>query len=144
LEALFFWALAMYGAMIVIYQSVRRIQRRSVRNPHPLTIILIVNDAETYIEGTLRRLLLETVFTRRERRILVIDVASEDDTGPIVQRLTSVHSCIGYARVQNDAQFVQQVTELYLESPQVGCIYDLRIQGMDREVLRDIAWLCHP
>jgi hypothetical protein len=141
-EALIFWALAVYGALAVVRQCVRSIQRRAQRNPHPLTIILIVQHAERDIEGTLRTLMIRTALGTRERRILVFDVASQDDTGQIVQRMTACHDCIDYVRVADDSELLHQLKALCLQSPRVGCIYDLRVNGMVRDVTRDVAWLC--
>ncbi|GMA51291.1 hypothetical protein GCM10025857_26480 [Alicyclobacillus contaminans] len=141
-EALIFWVLAVYGALTMVRQSVRSLQRRTGAIPHPLTIILIVQNMENQIEGTLRTLMLRTALGHRERRILVFDVASQDDTGCIVQRMTNSADCVDYVRVADDVELLRQLQTFCLQSPHVGCIYDLRVTGMLQDVTRDVAWLC--
>jgi hypothetical protein len=141
-EALIFWALAVYGALVLVRQCVQRIQRRSRTNPHPLTIILVVQNAERHIEGTLRTLMVKTAFGTRERRVLVFDVASVDDTSWILQRMTTEHDCIDYVRVADDTELMQQLKDVFLKSPRVGYIYDLRVNGTVHDVTRDVMYLC--
>lgn len=139
--ALVVWALALYGATVIVSQSVGHIKRRSERHRHPLTIVLIVQNAEHQIEGTLRTLMIKTAFSPRERRILVFDVASQDETGSIVQRMTQQHHCLDYVHVSDEIAFIDQLKNVCLNSPRVGCIYDLRDHGMLRDVTHDVAWL---
>lgn len=141
--ALIIWALALYGASVIVVQSVQRLQNRYNQHPHPLTIVLIVQNAEHEIEGTLRMLMMKTAFSPRERRILVFDVASDDDTGCIVQRLTQQHHCLDYVHVSNEVDFIDELKSVCLQSPRVGCIYDLRDRGMLKDVTHDVAWLLH-
>lgn len=139
--AIVIWALALYGAIVIVLKSVQRLQRRYEQLPHPLTVILIVQNAEHEIEGTLRTLMIKTAFSPRERRILVFDVASTDATGCIVQRLTQQHHCLDYVHVSNEVDFIDQLKNVCLQSPRVGCIYDLRDHGMLRDVTHDVGWL---
>jgi hypothetical protein len=139
--ALVIWALALYGATVIISQSVGRIKHRHQQHPHPLTIVLIVQNAEHQIEGTLRALMIKTAFSPRERRVLVFDVASQDETGSIVQRMTQQHHCLDYVHVSDEIDFIDQLKNVCLNSPRVGCIYDLRDHGMLRDVTHDVGWL---
>lgn len=140
--ALFFWALAVYGALTVVRQVSRGLRRRIRQNLHPVAVVLIVQNSEAHIEGVLRSIFLSTSMGRREWRILVFDMGSTDDTPHIVQRLAMQHDGLEYVRIEGEGEFVQHLARVCAEGGLVGCIYDLRVSGMLCDVARDIRLLC--
>lgn len=140
-EALTFWALAMYGAIVLVWQVTRRIRNPS-RPPHPLLLALMVADAEDQIEGILRLLIMRTAYGQRERRIWVVDESSGDETERIVRRMMVQYPCLDYLRVMDDETGVRELVHRCLETTGVGCIYDLRVNGMLQDVTMDILRLC--
>ncbi|MDQ0191102.1 hypothetical protein JI721_08395 [Alicyclobacillus cycloheptanicus] len=140
-EALFFWALALYGAVILAWQCTRWLNRRRQR-PHPLTVILVVQNAAQQIEGVIRTLMLETAWSARERKIFVIDYGSTDETANILQHLAKVHTCLEFVTVLTEAEFQQHLQSACLSEAHIGCIYDLRVSGVSQDVTADLAALC--
>ena len=143
-EALFFWALAMYGALAVVWQVVGIMQRRRLQqeNPHPMNIVLVVQNAESSIEGVLRNLLDRTVFSLRERTITVIDAWSTDETESICRRLAESRSALNYIRVESEAELQRTLQAECVDRAAVACVYDLRRNGVLGEVLDDVSALC--
>ncbi|MCL6443301.1 MAG: hypothetical protein K6T83_07585 [Alicyclobacillus sp.] len=139
LGAVVFWALAVYGAVAIVWQSVHRIQRQRRHHKVPVTLILVVENAEREIEGTLRTLMVRTAFGDRERKILVIDVASQDETGAIVRRMAADHTCLEYLRVRDDNECLAELKAICLRIPRIGCIVDLRDRGLLREISEDVV-----
>lgn len=143
-EALFFWALAMYGALTVVWQVVRVMQKRRIQreNPQPVNVVLVVQNAEPSIEGVLRSLLDRTVFSLRERTVTVVDAWSTDQTEYIVQRLATSRPALSYFRAEseNDLQHILQIE--CVDKTAIACVYDLRRSGVIGEVIDDVAALC--
>ncbi|MCL6516714.1 hypothetical protein [Alicyclobacillus sp.] len=139
---LFFWALAVYGALTVVRQVSRGLQRRIRQDLHPVAVVLIVQNSETHIEGILRSIFLSTALGHRERRVLVFDMGSTDDTPRIVQRLAMQHDGLEYVPIREEGDFVANLARVCAEGGLVGCIYDLRVNGMLSDVARDIRLLC--
>ncbi|MCL6454466.1 MAG: hypothetical protein K6T78_12730 [Alicyclobacillus sp.] len=139
LEALFFWALAVYGAVMVVWQSVRAIaRRRSAAGPaHPVQIILLVQNVESSIEGLLRTLLASTAYSARRRTVCVIDVHSTDHTLEIAQRIAEDYGGMVCVSVHNEDEVAQQLRALCASSTAVCCVYDLRHFELLRDVTRD-------
>ncbi|MCL6625436.1 MAG: hypothetical protein K6T68_02475 [Alicyclobacillus shizuokensis] len=141
-EALVFWGLALYGAVMLVWQVSQRLKRRLAANP--LTFVFIVQDAEAHIEGVLRSLTLRTAWSTRLRRVLVIDLASVDDTPLILERLAGEHDCIHWQRAETEDEVRRILTRTCLTEPFVGCIYDLRAARAPRDVTEDmIRFCCH-
>lgn len=140
-EALLFWALALYGAVTVTWQCTRRLKHRS-QTPHPLTFILIVKDAQQQIEGVVRGLMMRTALSARERQILVIDWASEDETPQILHNLAQDIAGLHFVRVADNEAFLRELQSACLTAARVGCIYDLRRDGLTSDVSADLATLC--
>lgn len=140
--ALFFWLLAGYGALCIVWQASQRLRRRFQR-PRPLSLVLVVENAEDEIEGILRLLLLRTAFGMRERRIVVLDAGSTDDTGAIVQRLCQDNPALSYVRVADPAHWLDALAQLCLASPHVSCVYDLRQRTSWHDTIQDLQWLVH-
>jgi hypothetical protein len=141
-EALIFWGLALYGAMMAVWQVVQRLQRR-LGSPHPVTLVLVVQNAEHQIEGMLRMLLLRTAWTGRERRVLVLDVGSCDDTPQILERLTTEYTSLRSTRVASEEELHRELHRACLEEPFVGCIYDLRLHRTSSDITADMIRFCH-
>lgn len=135
--ALCFWALALYGALCIVWQSVRSIQKRMSRgHTHRVNVILVVQNAESTIEGVARTLLATTAFSTRERQLLIVDVHSTDGTGDIVERLAKSYDGLKYIPVTTEAELLGKLKELCSHSHAVACVYDLR----DYEMLRDVTY----
>jgi hypothetical protein len=132
----------MYGAMVLVWQTVKRLGRKGQRLV-PLNIVLIVQNVETEIEGTLRSLMVNTAFGHRERHIVVFDIASTDETKAIVEKMAEKHLCISYQRVDSEPEAFDWIQNSFHESGHVTCIYDLRIGNMLSRVSEDVASLCH-
>lgn len=141
LAALLFWALAIYGAMTLVWQSVQRLRRK--QHPRPVKLILIVQNAEREIEGVLRTLLIQGSMGTREHGIVVLDLGSKDDTEGIVRKLAARNECIEYQKIQNEGDASFYLSQACLDGATIGCIYDLRIPDMVRDLSNDTAWLCH-
>jgi len=142
MEALLFFSLALYGALHLVWFGVKKLQRHEAQSPHPMTLILVVENAERHIEGVLRSLMMNTAFSHRERRIVVIDVASSDETANIVKRICWQLTAVDYLYAETDADFMEQLKSLLLHTPRVGCVYDLRVKCMAKDVAADIIGLC--
>jgi len=141
-EALFFWALAVYGALMVVWQTVRVIQRGHIAGqPHAVNIILVVQDAEPYIEGILRTLLAGTAYSVRRRTMFVFDVRSTDRTGEIVGRLEADYAGIRYFLVDDEDQIVRELRQACERTTAVSCVYDLRNYEVLQDVTRDVMSL---
>jgi hypothetical protein len=140
-EALLFWLLAGYGAFSLVYHVSRRLQRRLWQR-RPLTLVLVVANLEAQIEGILRLLLLRTAFGMRERRIVVFDAGSTDDTAQIVQRLCAEYDCLSYVRVSDPDQWLNELAHLCVASPHISCVYDLRNDANWNDVVAELQWLC--
>lgn len=141
-EALFFWALAVYGALMVVWQTVRAMQRgHIVGQPHPVNIILVVQDAEPYIEGILRTLLAGTAYSVRRRTVFVLDVRSTDRTGEIVGRLEADYAGIRYFLVDDEDQIARELRQACERTTAVSCVYDLRNYEVLQDVTRDVMSL---
>lgn len=138
IEALFFWALALYGAVSLTFQTVRRVQRRR-QHPYPVTFILIVRNAEEQIEGLVRSLMARTALSSRERQVLVIDWASDDDTSAILHAMEKDFAFLRSVRVADDTEFLQALRNECMCDTRVGCIYDLRQGGLAADVTDDLA-----
>jgi hypothetical protein len=141
LEALLFWSLAIYGAMVLVWQVVKRVTRKD-QHLIPMNIVLIVQNAEREIEGTLRCLMVNTAFGHRERQIVVCDIASADETQAIVEKMAEKHQCIDYHRFERDSDAFERIQTALLESGKVTCIYDLRRGDMLSRVADDVTSLC--
>ncbi len=140
-EALVFWALALYGALMIVWQSVNRIKRR-VEKQHPVKVILVVQNAENYIEGVLRTLLFTTSFGWRDHEVFVMDIGSTDDTERIVQTLAERADGLRYTRLSGETDFYQELERACWDFDSVRCIYDLRVNGMAHDVTADMLSLC--
>lgn len=127
--------------MTLVWQSVQRLRHQ--QHPHPIKLILVVQNAEKEIEGVLRTLLIRGSLGTRDQRILVLDLGSSDDTEGIVRKLAARNSCLVYQKISDDKQVSLYVSQACLDTGTVGCIYDLRIPDMARDVSRDAAWLSH-
>ncbi len=125
-EALIFWALAMYGATMVVYQSVGAIVMRKVHQNREEIHFVITQNAEECIEGVLRSLILLTLFGHSKERIVVIDVGSADDTNRIVLKMAEKNHNIEYiaARDEHDVSSILETS--CTSNPTVGHIHDLR------------------
>lgn len=143
-EALFFWALAMYGALTAVWQVVGMMQRRRLQqeNPQPMNIVLVVQNAESSIEGVLRNLLDRTVFSLRERTITVIDAWSTDATESIGRRLSQSRAALNYIRVESESELQSNLQAECVDKAAVACVYDLRRNGVLGEILDDVSALC--
>ncbi len=144
MEALFFWALAMYGAMTAVWQSVRLIQMRRMRseNPQPMHVVLVIQNAESSIEGILRGLMDRTAFSLRQRTVTVVDAWSSDSTESIVRRLSWSRSGLTYLRVESEAELQRTLQTECVDKAAVACVYDLRRSGVMTEVVDDVLALC--
>lgn len=142
IEALFFWALALYGAVSLTFQTVLRVQRRR-QHPYPVTFILIVRNAEEQIEGVVRSLMARTALSSRERQVLVIDWASDDETLAILNAMEEDCTSLRSVRVDDDAEFLQALRNACMSGARVGCIYDLRQGGFAADVTDDLAAMLH-
>ena len=140
ITALLFWALAIYGAITLVWQSVQRLRRN--QHPHPVKLILIVQNAEREIEGVIRTLLIKGSMGTRDHGILILDLGSTDDTEKIVQALAARNSCITYQRIADDKEASMYLSQACFDSNTIGCIYDLRVPDMAHDISRDAAWLC--
>lgn len=138
-EALFFWALAMYGALMIVWQSTKLLQkRRTKHDEHPVKVILVVQNAAQNIEGLLRAWLAGTADSNRDHTFFVMDVRSTDETSDIVKRLALEQPAIRYIQVNDEDDLLGQLREACVHSNGVACVYDLRDYGMLREAARDI------
>ncbi|RIV18806.1 glycosyltransferase [Alicyclobacillaceae bacterium I2511] len=140
--AVFFWALALYGALMAVWQGVSRLQQRVHGPLFPLTILLVVQNAEEEIEGLLRLLTLQTLGSWRDYRVRVLDVGSTDGTGQIVQTLMQHSGNLDYVYLHGNEDLIQNITLSCLDTARVSCVYDLRNQDLHSGMSRDIAGLC--
>jgi len=138
--ALLFWALAVYGALTIVRQSVQRL--RSRQQSYPVTWILVVENAEVQIEGVLRTLLLRVSLVSRDHRIVVLDLNSTDDTEFIIRNLMVHNECVEYRKVSTEEEISRNFARACLDRPSIGCIYDLRVPSMVRSISRNVGWLC--
>ncbi len=127
MEALIFWALALYGAILVVYQSVAAILRRT-KVGKEIVFFVIAQNAEDYIEGVLRTLVLRALFEQARRRVIVIDVGSTDSTGIITLKITQKYHFVEYVVVNDEETVLKILKSACASSHAIGCIYDLRYQ----------------
>lgn len=138
-EAALFWALALYGAATVVYQCVILVQRR-VHHPRSVTMILVVHNAQTYIEGLVRSFMMKTAAGRRRRAIVVIDVASSDDTPHILGALVDTHRCVSAITLHCETELQSALKTACLSGESIACVYDLRHETPSRDALHDVLW----
>ncbi|MCL6547331.1 MAG: glycosyltransferase [Alicyclobacillus sp.] len=141
LEALVFWLLATYGAVVLVWQCAARLRRRW-QVPRPVTLVLIVRDAEQEIEGTLRTLVAATALAGRDRQIVVVDHASSDDTGVIVRRMLPGNPCLSYRRIEREGECAEVLAETCLGGSTVAWIWDARRPGALHEAAREAVRAC--
>lgn len=139
--ALIFWALALYGTIVLIWQCANRLYRKSV-HATPMSIVLVVHDVESEIEGLLRTMMVKTAFGKRQRYIVVFDVASRDSTQEIVSHMAMKHHCLEYHRV-DDANLGTMLGEICCQEKRICCVYDLRQKDRISQAMEDIAQLFH-
>ncbi|QQE78128.1 hypothetical protein [Alicyclobacillus sp. SO9] len=138
IDVLIFWALALYGALMIVVQVVRKLQARNQNRIHPVSLLLIVRDAESSIEGLLRDVMLKSMFVEKVPSIRVIDMSSGEETGRIVQRLAALHSGLTYGAVRTEAELAAELSNHCLNETFVGYIYDLREPGVAEAFIQDI------
>ncbi|OFW80751.1 MAG: hypothetical protein A2201_09930 [Alicyclobacillus sp. RIFOXYA1_FULL_53_8] len=138
--ALLFWALAVYGALTIVRESVQRL--RSRQQSYPVTLVLVVENGETQIEGVLRTLLLRVAMVSRTHRIVVLDLNSTDDTEFIIRNLMVHNECLEYRKIANEDDISRHFAGACLETPSIGCIYDLRVPNTARNISKNVGWLC--
>jgi hypothetical protein len=143
LTALLIWGLALYGAWMLITQCVRHIEHRQVYEAQPATYIFIVKNAEKSIEGILRLGMIHTVFHVRQRRMVVLDVNSDDQTSNIVQRLMAEHPCISYRYISSAQALVDILPEVCLNANRLCYVYDLRNHEALTAARRGRVWKIH-
>jgi len=140
-EAALFWVLAVYGAATVVYQCVLHVQRRA-HNLRSITFVLVVQNADAYIEGVIRSFMMKTAAGRRSRAIVIIDVASQDDTPQILQALVHTHRCLRFAQVVTEAELQNALQAACLGNDSIGCVYDLRVETGGTDTIHDVLWSC--
>jgi hypothetical protein len=126
-EALIFWALALYGTTMVVYQSVEALVMRKVNRNSEDIHFVIARNAEERIEGVLRTLLLRIHFGQHKQRIVVIDVGSTDDTSPIVLKMAEKNHDIEYVCVEDEHGISAILESACISDLSIGHIHDLRI-----------------
>lgn len=143
LAALLFWALALYGAAVIVWQCVTHIRTvQQFGQSHPVAFVLIVKDAERQIEGLLRSLLLRTANGARRHTIYVVDFSDSLETEHIVRRLALRNPCLCYQHLASDDELGQALRQICVNSPSIGCIYDLRTCDMIGDISRDMISMC--
>ncbi|MCL6633703.1 MAG: hypothetical protein K6T63_13855 [Alicyclobacillus herbarius] len=140
-EALVFWGLALYGAVVLVWQVTQRLKRQW--RGSALTFVLVVQNAEDHIEGMLRSLSLRTAWSNRPRRIVVIDVTSGDDTPRILERLAAENESIDWQTAAGEDEVRRILEQTCLTQPFFGCIYDLRAHSAPWEITEDMTRFCH-
>ncbi|GAX88864.1 glycosyltransferase [Effusibacillus lacus] len=84
--ALLIWAFAVYGLIVGVTKLVRFFYRRSSPE-NRLTLVLLVQDGENYVEGLLRTICYRAFLSKKEMRIVLVDTGSRDTTREIIRRL---------------------------------------------------------
>lgn len=138
-ETVLFWALALYGAVVVVWQVTHRLQMK-LRIASPVTYILVVHNNEAEIEGVVRNLFLRTAMSSRDRQILVLDCKSTDDTPRILQTLSNDHACLRHVVVADEVALFHELESACLHAARVVCIYDLRPGAPD--ISTDLTMIC--
>jgi hypothetical protein len=125
-EALIFWALALYGATMVVYQSVGAMVMRKANGNNEEIHFVITHNAEDRIEGVLRTLILRTLFGQQKQRVVVIDVGSTDETNVIVLKMAEKNRNIEYASVVDEHDISTILESACISDLSIGHIHDLR------------------
>ncbi|MFC4769995.1 glycosyltransferase [Effusibacillus consociatus] len=137
--ALLIWALATYGLIVALFNLFRYFYVRSSLEGG-ITLVLIVCNAEAYIEGILRGIAYKAFLSRKELRIVVVDTGSQDATRKIVGRMQERDPRIEF--VETEAEFdVELIRHLWShngsDSPYV--LFDLRRWKNPRKIIPSLA-----
>ncbi len=124
-EALIFWALALYGATLVVYQSVVAILHRA-KPRREIVYFVVTHNSEENVEGILRNLVLRALFETNRRRVIVVDMNSNDDTNAIVMKMTQRYPFVEYVSAENEEVMMRILQSACMSQEAVGCLYDLR------------------
>jgi glycosyltransferase involved in cell wall biosynthesis len=137
--ALLVWALAAYGFLVGLQKLFRYVYLRSSEE-RKITIVLVIYNAESYIEGLLRVISYKAFLSRKDVRSVVVDTGSEDSTLEIVTRLQKKDGRIELVQTALDFD-VELVKHLWLDgetySPYV--LFDVRGWKNPRKIIPSLA-----
>lgn len=133
------WVFALLGLLSMGFQLGKWILHRH-HHTQAITFILVVQNGAKDIEGVLRSLMMRTAFAVRNCKVMVMDLHSTDETAYIVLRLAEKYRQIEYYCVNSEEEFLEQVRQTCLVHHTIGCIYDLRVQGMSAEFVNPTEW----
>ncbi|MDI3257719.1 MAG: glycosyltransferase [Kyrpidia sp.] len=86
--AVLLWIFSIYGFLCAVWHVLRLLSYRRPVFP-PVYVLLVVRNAEPFIEGLLRRIAVEILDHAPGLRVAVVDEGSEDNTAAIVERLAA-------------------------------------------------------
>lgn len=118
--ALLLWIFAIYGGIELVIRIWRYRCSRSGITGGRMTLVLIVQNGEAYIEGALRNVGYKASLSKKDLRIVVVDAASTDATRAIVQRIQKEDLCVELLQLDSDPDanvLKQLLTETELRSP---------------------------
>ncbi|WP_018132151.1 glycosyltransferase [Effusibacillus pohliae] len=133
--ALLIWTLAAYGFVVGLCKLVRYVYARSSFD-RSLTLVLMVCNAEGYVEGIIRLIAYKSFMSRKELRLVVVDTGSQDATCEIVRRMQEKDGRIELIETKNqfDTQIVAEVwSDTGPENPFI--LFDLRGWRNPRKVV---------
>jgi len=136
--ALFIWGFALYGFAVAIWQLMVYVMREH-RRGIPVTAILVVKEGAVYMEGLLRTLTTTEEFMRRDLNIIVIDCASRDETGIIVEKFSQIATNVQLFRTDHPQHVLLDVI---LQEDAMSCVFDLRGAVAPSEVAPTLAAFC--
>lgn len=125
--ALLIWALAVYGLLVFVWKVVRYIKTRYYCADRQMTLVLLVCDAEAYMEGILRILAYRAFLARKDLKIVVVDAGSVDATCKIITRMQKREGRLQLVETLPDG-VADAVKNIQLAEPvdRPLCLFDLR------------------
>ncbi|MGE5672741.1 MAG: hypothetical protein ACM3XM_02485 [Mycobacterium leprae] len=135
------WLLALYGLVCLVWEISRFLRLRAAP---VLSLLLLVHNQEQQVEGFLRSLLgllRNSSGLSRDCRLLVVDLASTDQTGSILARLAQADPAIRFLRLAPE-EMAEAYQLAHQDAPDVALSVALTGRTEAREVLKLLAAIC--
>lgn len=131
-------ALAFYGLVAGLAQAARLLHRLGgAGRPAPLSIIVLIRNQEQVIEGVVRRLVSHAA--ARPTDLILVDLASTDDTGPILDRLHQQYPSLRLIQLPADHAGKACDTAMFLVRGPLSFVLDLRYRVAEEKLSQTLA-----
>jgi len=133
--------LALYGFCAVVWSLYRWGQSRLNLDKEPLTIVLSVRDAESYIEGVLREL-IAVCNGVQDVNIIVITQSAHDAAAQIIRKMQEQHDLIRLVTISTQTEVPAGIGSAFVTQGGFGAYFDIATSDGARKAVEKVKALC--